>query len=213
MTAWADFYDHILPDVNGVTSAVVDFTLRQVCIEFCERSGIHSTQVTAMDIVADTAAYSLTSPVSGTEPYQVKAVWFDGRPLDMAPMDALASVNPYWATEESAESWAYTQRQPDQIILYPIPTEAVTAGLRVEVLLRPTQDASGLTDWIAGRYMRQLAAGVKARLMAQPNRPWTNVEYAAVYNAEYRDALTRATIDANRSLMRAALSVRMRPAA
>ena len=212
-TSWASFYDHILPEVNGVAPAQVDFMLRQVAIEFCERTCLHVATLDAIDVVADTATYDLTSNVDETEVYMVKAAWFDGRPLDIAPQDVLASANPRWTTDESTESWAYTQKNPDEIILYPIPTEAVTDGLVVEAILRPTAEATGLTGWVANRYTRQLAAGVKARLMAQPNRPWTNVEYAAIYNNEYQAALTRGTADANRSLTRAALSVRPRPAA
>lgn len=212
-SSWATFYDYILPEVSGVTPAQVDFVLRQVCIEFCERTGIHSVEVTPINVVADTATYGLTSPVDETEPHRIKAAWFNNRPLDMAPLDALNSANPHWAEESSKEAWAYTQRQPNEIILYPTPDEALTGGLRVEVLLRPIAAATGLTGWIANRYVMQLAAGVKGRLMAQPDKPWSRPEHAAVYLAEYRSALTRAAIDANRSLTRAALSVRQRPAA
>lgn len=212
-TTWASFYDHILPEVNGVTPAQVDFVLRQVCIEFCEQTGIHSVEVDAIDVVADTATYELTSPVDETEPYQIKAAWFDDRPMDVAPLDALASANPYWGSLTATAAVAYFQRQPDEIILYPIPDTAVTDGLRVEVLLRPTADATGLTGWVANRYVRQLAAGAKARLMAMPDRPWTRPDFAAVYQSEFLDAKTRAKIDANRSLTRATLSARPRPAA
>lgn len=212
MTVWASFYDHILPELNGITPAVVDFTLRDVCRDFCEETGVHATEVTAINVVAGTSAYTLTSPVSGTEPHRIKAAWFNGHPLHMAPEDALNASSDYWPDSTSTEPWAYTQKQPDQIILYPEPDTAVTDGLRVQIILKPTTDSTGLTDWIALRYMRQLAHGVKARLMAQPGRPWTNPDFAAYHNALYESAKTLATIDANRSFTRGALTVAMRPA-
>lgn len=212
LTAWSSFYDHILGEVNGVTPAMVDFQLRSICIEFCEETGIHATEVTPINVVADTAAYTLTSPVTGTEPYQIKAAWYDDTPLDIAPIDALNASSTYWGSETATTASAYTQKQPNEIILYPNPTVSVTAGLRVEILLRPTLASTGLTDWIATRYMRQIAAGVKGRLMMMPDRPWTRPDFAMKYQAEFEAAKTRAAIDANRSLMRSALAARPRPA-
>jgi hypothetical protein len=212
MTVWSGFYDHILPEVNGVLPASVDFVLRQICIDFCQETGVHTSEVTPINVVALTAEYTLTSTVTGTEPYQVKAAWFDGTPLDLAPIDTLNAAPDYWPNVTATTSTAFTQKQPDKIILYPTPDTAVTAGLRVELILRPTQSSTGLTDWIATRYMRELACGVKGRLMAQSDKPWSRPDQAAYYLGLYEAAKTRATIDVNRSFMRSTLSVRPRPA-
>lgn len=212
LTLWADFYDSILPDVQGVTPPVVDFNLRQICQEFCEESSIHTAEVTAIDVVADTATYTLTSTVTGTEAYKIKAAWFDDVPLSMAPIDVLNNAQEYWPDTEATDAYAYTQKQPDQIILYPKPDTALVGGLRVELILRPTIASTGLTDWIATRYMRQIACGVKGRLMAQPNKPWSSPEFSTYYTSLYESAKTKAAFEAQRSLTRAALSVQMRPA-
>lgn len=212
MTAWASFYDHVLPEVNGVTPALVDFTLRQICIDFCRETGVHTAEVTPINVVANTAEYTLTSPVSETEPYQVKGAWFDGTPLDFAPIDALNAAPDYWPDVASTTPSAFTQKEPSKLILYPKPDTALTAGLRVELILQPTLISTGLTTWIAERYIRDLACGVKGRLMAQPDKPWTRPEQSSYYTTLYEAAKTRATIDVNRSFMRSALSVRPRPA-
>lgn len=211
MTAWAGFYDHIMPEASGVTSATVDFMLRQIAIDFCQETGIHTAEVAPINVVANTAEYALTSPVSETEPYQVKAAWYDGTPLDLAPIDALNAASDYWPGGASKTPTAFTQKQPDKLILYPKPDTSLTAGLRVELILRPTQASTGLTTWIAERYMRELACGVKGRLMSQPDKPWTRPDFASYYTGLYEAAKTRATVDANRSFMRSALSARPRP--
>lgn len=220
MTAWADFYDHILPDVNGVTPGVVDHVLRQVAIDFCERTCILTEEADLIDVVADTATYTLVplSEAGGTppglvEPYKIKAAWYDGVPLDIAPIDALNSANEYWGSATATVATAYTQKQPDEIILYPNPSVSLSEGLRVELIVRPLQTAAELEDWVANRYMECLAYGVKGRLMAQPNRPWTNPEYASYYLSLYTAARAKATTEANTSLTRGVLSVRQRPAA
>lgn len=220
MTAWADFYDHILPDVNGVSTGVVDHILRQVAIDFCEKTCILTEEADLIDVVADTATYTLVplSEAGGTppglvEPYKIKAAWYDGVPLAIAPIDVLNSANGYWGSDTATVATAYTQKQPDEIILYPNPSVSLDEGLRVELIVRPLQDAAELEDWVANRYMECLAYGVKGRLMAQPNRPWTNPEYASYYLGLYTSARAKATIEANTSLTRGVLSVRQRPAA
>jgi hypothetical protein len=213
MTAWSGFYDSVLPELNGITTAVVDHTLRQVAIDFCERTCIHSEEVTPINVVAGTANYVLSPLTTGTEAYKIKAAWYDGVPLDIAPLDALNSAYQYWRDHDSPDPRAYTQAKPGEIILYPKPSEDLTGGLRVEIILRPTQTATLLTTWIAERYMYDLSCGVKGRLMAQPGRPWTNPEMASYYLNHYNTARAKATIEANTSLTRGALSVRPRPAA
>lgn len=212
LTAWSSFYDHILPELNGVTPALVDFHLRQTAIEFCQETGIHTLEVAPIDVLAGTSSYVLTSTIAGTEPYQIKNAWFNSRPLDYASIDTLDQSSSYWQAITGTEAMAFTQRQPDTIILYPQPNTALTAGLRVEIILCPTQSATGLQDWVASRYMKQIAAGVKGRLMAMSDKPWTRPEFSSMYTAQFEAAKTRATIDANRSFTRGALSARPRPA-
>lgn len=212
MTVWASFYDHILPELNGITPGVVDHMLRQVCIDFCEQTCIHTEEVDPINVVAGTATYTLTSLTADTEPFKIKAAWHDDHPLDIAPVDILNTAYEYWGSTDG-EPRVYTQKQPDEIILYPNPETAVTGGLRVELILRPTQTAAGLTTWIAERYMQCLAYGVKGRFMMQPNRPWTNPEHGMYYLRMYNASRSSAAIEANNSLTRASLSARPRPAA
>lgn len=208
LTTWSSFYDHILPEVNGVLPAVVDFELRQVAIDFCEQTGVHTAEVAPIDVVGGTAAYTLTSLVAGTEPYRIKAAWYNNRPLDLAPIEALNDYSQYWPSQTDVEARCYTQKQPDQIILFPQPNTSLSGGLRVELILRPTQASTGLTDWIANRYMRVICAGVKARLMSMSDRPWSRPDFAAAFAVEYVSGRGLAEIDANRSFIRSALSVR-----
>jgi hypothetical protein len=220
MTAWANFYDYILPEVNSATPGVVDRLLREIAIDFCERSCILTEEADLIDVVANTATYTLVplseaggSPPGLVEPYKVKAAWFDNTPLNIATVDALNSFSSYWGADTAVEATAYSQKVPSEIILYPKPTQSLTNGLRVELIVRPTMGSTGLADWVAERYMECLAYGVKGRLMAQPNRPWTNPEYSSYYTGLYNAARSKAAIEANNSLMRSALSVRQRPAA
>lgn len=213
MATWASYYNYILPDLMGVPTAVVDFELRRVCRDLCEQALVHSEEVTPINVVANTATYTLAPVTAETEPVIVKSAWYNDAVLDKAPMDILGDAMSQWQDVSSTSPYAYTQRRPDQITLFPVPSEALTAGLRVEINLRPSLAATGLTDWIATNYIYAIADGVKGKLMAQPGKPWTNPELSAYHTGLYEAAKTRATVDANRSFTRAVLSARPRPAA
>lgn len=210
LTLWSTFYDDILPYLNGVTTAVVDARLRKVAIEFCKETLLHSEELALINVVAGTAAYTLTPVTSETDVVQVKAAWVSGAPLDYAPLDVLNTVPGYWGTATSSTPTAYTQRTPTQVILYPAPSENITNGLRVEVTLKPTLTATGLTDWIATKYRYVIADGVIGQLMAQPAVPWNNPQGATYYLTKFEMGKSEAITDTYRSQTRATLQVRMR---
>lgn len=213
LTSWSGFYDYIMPHLQGVQNNLVDLALRNVCIDFCQQTGIHLDWQAAQDIVGNTANYNLSTAVTGCEVYQVKTAWADGKPLAFAPLDALNSRNTYWRDETAPAAEGFTQEVPNVIVLWPTPTTDVTNGLIVLNSLCPTRASTGLTDWIASRYMDALANGAVGQLMAMPAKPWTDPATANFYTTLYEAAKTRATIDVNRSLTRGALSATLRPAA
>lgn len=209
---WTAFYDYILPDLNGVSQALVSHTLRNVVIEFCNETLIYVYDLPEIDVVAGTAEYAITSDVSGTEVVMAKAAWVNDVPLAFAPLEALNSKYGGWTGDTSQQPLSFTQKTSTAIILYPEPDTAYTDGLKVQVALRPTLAATGLVDWLATKYIQQLSAGCKGKLMAQPGRPWTNMELAQYNLSIFASAINDAKIETSRSLTRAVLSVRMRPA-
>lgn len=209
--AWSDFYDYVVPELPGIQLPLVDHWLRQISIEFCQETCVHTARVTPIDILADTSTYDLTSPVDETEPYLVKAAWYDDIPLDIAPVDVLNRYYSYWPDVTDTQPSCYTHTRPDQITLYPTPDTALSGGLKVELVLRPTLVSTGLADWVFTRHVRDIAVGVKGRLMEMPGKPWTNLQLAAAYLGDYRKAKTAATSAVNRSFARSVLSVQPRP--
>lgn len=208
---WSEFYDHIMPELPGVQPALVDHWLRQVAIDFCQDTCVHTTEVTPIDIVADTATYDLSSPIDETEVFMVKAVWYDDVPLDIAPADVLDRYFTYWPSVTDTQPSCYTHSRPDQITLYPTPDTALVGGLRVKVVLRPTLIATGLASWVFTRYLRAISMGVKGRLMEMQGKPWTNLQIAAANLSEYRSAKAVARGEVSRSFTRGVLSVQPRP--
>lgn len=214
MTAWAAFFDYVLPEVPGVSQEVAEHHIRLAAIEFCRDTGIYVHRLPAINVVASTAAYTLTSDVAQHEVAFVRAAWYDTTRLDEGPRDALndmSSTN--WTTVAADTPRAYTQTVREQITLHPTPSASLTGGLVVEVALMPTLTATSLADWVADEYMEGIASGAKARLMAMPQVPWASPDHSGYHRTLFNAAKADARIEVNRSLMRSKLMVRQRPAA
>lgn len=206
---WSGFYDGIRPEIPASEPALVDATLRRAAIEFCEETGIYILDFTPVNIVANTAAYTLTSPTAFTEAMEIKHAWANDVPITPISQEDLAKLPGRWTNDTSTLPTNYTQQDDDNVILYPRPTVSYTAGLVMKVAVRPTIDATGIVDWFANKYYYDLSAGCKAMMMEMKGKPWSSPEGAAQFRAQFEGGKTSATIEANRSFTRAQVRVRM----
>lgn len=203
---WSAWYDSILTELPGAQAPVVEYALRQAAIDFCDETAIYTATLGAVDVVVGQSAYPLQSPDPEAEAFLVKSVWVnDGEALSFATQDALASWSTRWEALSGDPPKAFTQERYDQVHLVPIPEVGYVGGLVVRAALRPTLTSTGLTDHIATQYFDVLACGAKARLMGMSAKPWTNPDGEAKNRALFEAGKTRAVVDANRSLTRAAL--------
>jgi hypothetical protein len=211
--AWSEITPRVQLEVPRCSIPLIEQAIRDAAIDLCSCAHIHTHILPAINVVAGTATYALTSNVTDTEVYAVRAAWFDDMPLAFAPLDSLASANPDWRSSESTHPTAFTHYKPDELVLWPAPSQSFTGGLEVEVALRPTLASAGVTDWIGNRFIEDLATGAKARLLMMPEVAWSNPERAFYFGQMFKAAKSRATIDSMRSFTRATLSARMRPLA
>lgn len=207
---WSAWYDHTMPELNGVELPLLDMQLRNACIEFCNETAAYVLPLALVDVLATVSEYSLASPDDQAEVFMVRAAWLNDHQLDYAPVRVLETGYVAWETMTGDPPTAYTQTQYNQVRLFPIPTAEYAAALRMTGVLRPTLAATGLADRIAVQYFRAIAAGAKTLLMSMGGKPWTNPEGAVRYRAEFEAAKTKATIDANRSYLPSALQVQLR---
>lgn len=211
MALWSTLTHRVLLEAPRCSIPLAEEAVRDATIELCEAAQPYIYTLPEVDVVADTATYALTSDVAETEIAMVRSVWYDGTKLDYAPLDALNATQEWWTTESDTPT-AFTMYNPSSITLYPIPTSALTDGLRVEVALRPTSSATGVVDWIATKYSEEIAWGAKARIMAVPDMPFSNPQRALYYGQLFQRAKGLALADTNRSHTRGTLTVRPRPA-
>ena len=93
-----------------------------------------------------------------------------------------------WSFQRAAEPTAYyVDTDAAALNLWPIPENASVDGLLVRAVLEPSDDATEVPDWIFKRFKQAIAFGAAAGLMEMTNKPWANVELAAVFSKKYLD--------------------------
>ncbi|APW38442.1 hypothetical protein RD110_15575 [Rhodoferax koreense] len=216
MTAFAAFYDHLMPELNGVTTAMVDLHLRMVARELCHDALVWRVPFTPINLVGGQAAYSLATAETMAEPVKVLSFSLAGVPIydaEYVPADC------WW---NSAETEAKAPKYRDgstpfalsldlaQIILDDAekPTASLAGGLKLIGALQPTQDATALPDFLFSRHLDTLRAGTLARLMVMAQRPWTNLTQGGMYMSAFTAGKAFAAKEARYGQTRKALRVR-----
>lgn len=208
MTLWSSFYPYILPEVPNVPEPLLDHAVRKAAIEFCEETALHTIDIAAIDVVAGTASYALDAGDTELDVCMVKFAWLDGKPLPYVSQEFLNDqTGVYWPDTTANRPTGFTQQDQENLILYPKPTENITDGLKIKLVVRPSLTSTGVYDWIAKRFIQEISYGALALLTGMVGKPWSNDAAEAKYRAQFESAKTKATIDAYRSFTRSSLQI------
>jgi hypothetical protein len=176
-------YTLTMPELPGVPAILLDDIITEIVRDFCTQTQCWQEDLTAIDVVADQADYTLTAPAN-TEiitPTYVKLNDTEIFPGDEEDDD----TNTYWL-----------KRDKVTLTLQSTPTAAATGGLEVRVAVRPTAAATSIAgtngDRMFSEWRRAWASGIKARLMEMPKKGWSNVAQAKYYADHYWEEVCRA---------------------
>lgn len=159
MRTWLDLFDLYLTDVTGCTIKAACDALREAAQIFCERTKVWRSDLDPVLTRPDQQFYEFDT----SDEVQVIKVF--------AVKLAGADVPLY--LEAKAGQQCIQAISPVQFALYP---PAKVKGLKLEfnVALMPTNTASGIEDWVADRYARQLVLGAKSILYGAADKPYSN---------------------------------------
>lgn len=211
-TTFSSLASRVLLEVPRCSAPLAEQALLDTSVDFLDKSGIYVVDHASVNLVAGTGTYTLTSPVVDYEVARVQQMWWGNVVVKPDSADRLTQN---WE-DDSGSPAAYIQETTDSFRLVPMPDAgavAAQATLTIRVVLRPTRAATGVESWIANGWLDALVSGAKARLLAMPETPWANPQFATHYAGLYQAQLCRAQAAGQRSLTRTALSVAMRPAA
>lgn len=183
--------DLFLPKVLQVAANCPEPTafdaIRAAAMEFCERTRRwHATltcaadtnpvQIVAYDATPD--ANELTLP-QDAQVYEVRYVSFDGREMTKkTPADLDEDYND-WRTSTDAGTPRYvTQLALNELQFFP---SFDTGDVSAVIVLKPTEDATTLPDFMAAEHREVIAWGALSRLLAMPKQPFSDPNLAVYY--------------------------------
>jgi hypothetical protein len=208
-TPYENFLPEVVPYVRDVAEPVAVASIRNACMEFCDRTLWWQYEVATVPGVSGQADYTLALP-TGTGLSMIMEAYYDGARLNPMTIDDLTDgMWSDWRITTANRPTAITQLSTTSIRLAPKPSEALTNGLSLIVALRPTRDSTAVLDDIYERFAEAISYGARARLYEQPNAPYSNPSEGLSFHQRFRHECGKATILRNRSQNR--VSSVMRP--
>ncbi len=218
MVSFKTFFPDISPHVQGCPDPVMEFYIRRVCIELCNRAGVWRQELTPTTLSSGTYNYTLAAPFADAE-----VVALTGNRLYLTTADAYRTLQ--MVTEEQARlaysTWPDTvntgepaaifQRDTTSFNVVPVPDDADTYELHLTATLRPTKAATTFEETVFYDNNSAIFHGVLYELMLMPDRPWTNEKMALIHGKHWAHALNSARARANKGFGRADVTVQMRP--
>jgi hypothetical protein len=205
----ASFYDHLLPELPGCTTAMLDLHLLLWAREFCTTGHVWRADFDAVDLVADQPTYDLDASETQSEAVKVIRLTVDDILLydELWSDDSQADTGPKYPAGHPPFTLSDTMLEIT-LLEDEIPTAAVTGGLEVYGSMRPKATATSLPDFFLQEHVEAMRMGVLSRLMRMAKKPWSNPALAQEYASQYQSLLQFAATNAQRGNTRAPLRVR-----
>lgn len=200
------FLPEVLPKVPACADIVAVNAVRNAAIDFCTRTLVWSEKQDTVTVTPLDFPYDLDAP-NGARACGVMSAKFNGIRIDPTTQDELDTQGTSWESDTGAPRFFF-QPTPYTFQTYPIPDGDGTLDLRVAFC--PKRDSSLIEEFIYQLYIEGVAAGALARLMREPNQPYSNPGLADYYDSQFEKEVTKAKIEANKSLTRGAPTVQMR---
>lgn len=166
MKSWIDFYDYYLSNLPGCTFFAAQNALRMAAQEFCDRSKVWRVTMDPVVTVANTSIYDFDI-TADQEIVKLLSAKLGGQNIaPLAPDQA-----------EMAGTHGILVLNPREFMLLPDPPAGLS--LVMKVAFKPSNKSSGVEDWIYTSFAEQIAAGAKARLMAEANKQYSDPKGSA----------------------------------
>jgi hypothetical protein len=206
--AFTAFLPDVMPSVVGCADPVAVTAVRNACIEFCANTQYWQEVQDEVVLTATDFPYTVPAP-TGAQTVQVLAVAVNGRPLGPTTQDELDSRIVDWRTK-TGDPQVFFQYNPDELGVYLLPDANRTYSFQLRVAYAPNRTAAGVVSFVYEKHLEAIAAGALTRLLALPAQPWSNPQLAAYYRGFFNNAMTAATIEAQKSFNRVGMRVQIR---
>lgn len=214
MKAFSEFYDLVTPELPGITTDMLDYQLRQVARDFCEKTSCWRLPFDDVSLIASQATYDLepSEPQSAVVrlvslTLGTQLLWQSDEPHADPQRSHCNVVTPKY--DRTAPPFTLS---PDLLEITlatnEVPTAALAAGMHVIGAMKPSINATALPDFLLSQYSEAMRFGTLSRLMVMAKKPWTDRALASVYAFEWGKAVNFSAYQAQVGNTRAPLRVR-----
>jgi hypothetical protein len=203
MAAFSVFYDHIMPELKGCTTEMVDLHLLHVARDLCERSSAWRFPF-LLSTVASEPTYDISSPDVSSEVVRICRLSID----DVLLFDDEWDQQRHMVSDAAADVQEpkYPRHDPPfsisndatelTLIAQELPASDGTDNISLTAALKPSFGATVLPDFLKFQHLEALRTGTLSRLMAMAGKPWSAPPQSMLYAAEYQRLVQHAASNA-----------------
>lgn len=189
ITDFSDLFKFAHAELPECPAVLFNQHVMQAGRRFCERSRVWRESLDAKNLVSGTKAYTLTPLVSAvTYVAQIEAV-------TEVRWNTAAGVTA--GTSGNVQNWRTYGFNPNTGVLTfeTAPTESITGGLDVKVVLVPHLSATDMADWVLNIYADPILALAMHTLKKIPNVAWADPAGSQLAYREYVNGVSKAKAD------------------
>lgn len=200
---------YLLPEVPGAPDDLVKQAIMRSANDFCVESGVWNEIQDPIAVKDDVNEYDLIAPKGG-QIVTIKSIWMVNRELVPVTMERLQELIPNWQESKGSDPAYYNSATDYSTVrIYPIPYGANSAKMTIRAIYTPNQFGTFLPQFLVDKYLDEVLAGAKFRLMSMPGKAWSNADLAMFNKALFEDGIVKAKVFIAHD--KVAGSVRVRP--
>ena len=197
-------------ELPGAPIPLIVNALNDAAIRLCKESQCWNQWV-SIPLVADQSEYTLTPPVSFSTAYTIRKMIMDQREIIPLPIDTLIQNYTAFLLSSSGTPTNYAFTSANKVVFRPTPTVSDAGKIvMARVVWTPTLLAKTFDEELMDRYSEALIVGAKAKLMIQPEQPWSNQQLAMFYLNQQKEEIGKAKIEQMHDLTTGSLTVNRR---
>lgn len=179
-----ELFPRIMPRAKNCPEPVAASGIRIAAIEFCERTRLWRSSDTFS--ITETDCNIMAVPY-GAVLYEIESARFNGLPLEPVSLSWLEDEIYEWRTKTATVGNWITQTEPDTLRVIP----ACSGQVDLSLILKPSNEADALPDFMVNAHARALADGALAEILTIPGQPFYNPDLAMFHSNRFRAELDR----------------------
>lgn len=141
---------------------------------------------------------------AGADVFEIESAWLDDYELTPISLADLEHKHPTWRQYSQGSGKWITQVDMDTVMVVP----STTGTLKLSTILRPSEGAEQLPDFMHKHYSQCIADGALAEILMLPTQPFTDPERAQFFLMRFENKLSELARKSIRGQQRAPVRTR-----